>query len=99
MVDRFVFVKAGETLAEILGRDVVELRKELAERTDAGVEAVDDRVYLGPIARRQDHGLPHMLRGARCMQCLRQLGRFEREALQQLERRALVVETGDEYRH
>ena len=88
-----------EVVAEVLGREEGDLGEEVADVLVGAVEALGDGVDLGAVARGEHDGLGHVGAGDEVVQGLRQRGITDGHALEEVERRAAVVQPDDDDGH
>ena len=88
-----------EVVAEVLGREERDLGEEVADVLVGAVEALRDGVDLGAVAGGQHHGLGHVGAGDEVVQRLGQRGVADGHALEEVERRAAVVQPDDDDGH
>ena len=88
-----------EVVGEVLGREEGDLGEEVADVLVGAVEPLGDGVDLGAVAGGEHHGLGHVGARDQVVQGLRQRGIADGHALEQVERRAAVVQPDDDDGH
>ena len=88
-----------EVVAEVLGGEEGDLGEEVADVLVGAVEPLGHRVDLGAVARGEHDGLGHVLAGDEVVERLRQRGIADGHPLEQVERRAPVVQPDDDDGH
>ena len=88
-----------EVVAEVLGGEEGDLGEEVADVLVGAVEALGHRVDLGAVAGREHDRLRDVLAGHEIVQGLRQRGVTDGHPLEQVERRAPVVQPDDDDGH
>ena len=97
--DRRRVVVDVEVVGEVLGGEEGDLGEEVADVLVGAVEPLGDRVDLGAVAGGEHHGLGHVRARDQVVQRLRQRGIADGHALEQVERRAAVVQPDDDDGH
>ncbi|CAB4324122.1 unannotated protein [freshwater metagenome] len=99
MLDRLRTVVHVEMIGDLLGRGEGQVGEERTEIGVGRVELLGHHIDLSAVACGEHDCLAHMLMGDHIVQCLRETGVVDRDALEQRQRHCSVVQPENDYRH